>query len=340
MTQKLPIAEQPILANSLSTLLCVDLEWAKAILLPKYAPRRRRPPHPPEAMLRALIYQHLKQIQSWRKLALTIKADEHLMVQLGFQKPPTYSTFSRFTKRIGEEAFRRILHELVQRLRYLIPDLGKIIAVDATLVKGYSKPGRKGMPKTDPDAAWGYSGAKQGKPMYTYGYKVQVISDAPREIPIDVLVEPANKNESRLFLPQIHAMITECGTKPEIVLADAGYDSRRNTMGLIREGIRPIIALNPRGKKGVKRFRRKADYLLPITRHSEEWDRYYAMRSAAERLFSRLKEKLGLTHVKLRTLPRVTVHFALCLIAMVLVAYVSFAIGRPELYLSVEPWRY
>jgi hypothetical protein len=290
-------------------------------------------------MLRALIYQRLKQIPSWRKLALTIKADRSLMTLLGFQRPPSYSCFSIFTKRVGDDAFREIFDELVQRLRYLIPNLGNIVAVDATLVKGYSKPGRKGMPKTDPDAAWGYSGEKQGKPRYTYGYKLQVISDSSREIPVSFLVESANKSENRLFLPHMKSMLAS-GTKPDIVVADAGYDSRRNTMGLIREGIRPIIALNPRGKKGVKRFRRKADYLLPIARHSEEWDRYYAMRSAAERVFSRLKEELCLTHVKLRTLPRVTVHFALCLIAMLLVAYVSFAIGRPELYLSVEPWRY
>ncbi len=338
MAQNLPLP-QPILQNSLSTLLRVDLKWANAMLLQNYSQRRRRPPYPPEAMLKALIYQRLKQIPSWRKLALTIKADSSLMAQLGFQRPPTYSSFSRFTRRVGEDTFTKIFEELVQRLRYLIPDLGNIVAVDATLVKGYSKPGRKGLTKTDPDAAWGYSGEKQGKPLYTYGYKLQVISDSSREIPVSFLVESANKSENRLFLPHMKMMLAT-GTKPDVLVADAGYDSRRNTMGLIREGIRPIIALNPRGKKGVKRFRRKADYLLPITRHSDEWERHYATRSAAERVFSRLKEELGLTQLKLRTIPRVTVHFVLCLIAMLLVAYVSFAIGRSELYLSVEPWRY
>lgn len=326
-------------ANSLSTLLSIDFEWAAVILRTRYSSTRRRPPYPPEAMLKALIYQRLKQIPSWRKLSSSIKADASLMTQLGFQRPPTYSCFSRFTKRVGAESFRRIFDELVRRLRHLIPDLGTVVAVDATLVKGYSKPRRKGMPKTDPDADWGFSGEKQGKPMYTYGYKLQVISDSSREIPISFLVESANRNENRLFLPHLKAMLAS-GTKPDVLVADAGYDSRRNTIGLIREGIRPILALNPRGKKGVKRFRRKADYLLPIARHSDEWDRYYAMRSAAERVFSRLKEELGLTQLKLRTIPRVTIHFALCLIAMLIVALVSFSIGRPELYLSVEPWRY
>jgi hypothetical protein len=337
MVQDSASPQQPILENSLSTLLQADLEWARLILLSKYSHRRRRPPYPPEAMLKALIYQRLKQIQSWRKLALTISADRTLMMQLGFQRPPTYSSFSTFTKRVGDDTFRKIFEELVQRLRYLIPDLGNIVAVDATLVKGYSRPGRKGMPKTDPDAAWGYSGEKQGKPMYTYGYKLQVISDCMREIPVSFHVEPANRSENRLLCPHLNAMLAS-GTEPEVLVADAGYDSRRNTISLIREGIRPIIALNPRGKKGTKRFRR--DYLLPIARHSDEWERYYATRSAAERVFSRLKGELGLTDVKLRTKARVTVHFALCLIAMVLVAYVSFAVGRPELYLSVEPWRY
>jgi hypothetical protein len=288
-------------------------------------------------MLRALIYQRLKQVSSWRKLALTIEADSVLMAQLGLQRPPTYSSFSRFTKRVGNDTFTEIFEELVRRLRYLIPDLGDVVAIDATLVKGYSKPSPKGLPKTDPDADWGYSGEKQGKPMYTYGYKVQVISDCMRDIPVSFHVEPANKSESPLLLPHLNAMLAS-GIKPEVLVADAGYDSRKNTISLIREGIRPIIALNPRGKKGTKRFRR--DYLLPIARHSDEWERYYATRSAAERVFSRLKGELGFTDLKLRSRPRVTVHFALCLTTMLLVAYVSFATGHPESYRSIEPWRY
>jgi hypothetical protein len=293
-------------------------------------------------MLRALIYQHLKQIPSWRKLALTIKADRSLMRQLGFQCPPSYSSFSKFTKRVGEESLREIFLELVSRLRYLIPDLGRVVAVDATLVRAYSKSRRKSMPKTDPNAAWGVSGEKLGKPIYVYGYKLQVISDSQREIPISYLVASANQSENRLLSPHLRGMLAT-GHKPDVLIADAGYDSRRNTMCCIREGIKPIIALNPRGsgkKNGTKNARRRRDYLLPIARHSPEWDEYYSTRSAAERIFSRLKEELGLTHLKLRTSPRVTVHFALCLIAMLVVAYVSFAIGRPELYLSVEPWRY
>jgi hypothetical protein len=328
---------------SLSTLVGINFDFVETILLSKYSKRQRRPAHPPVAMLKALIFQKLKHIPSWRQLSRTIASDEAVMKQLGFNRPPNHSSFTYFTKRIGEETLQMIFLEFVSRLRSIIPDLGEIVGVDATLVRAYSKPPMKrGQPKSDPAAQWGVQGTNFGRPIWVYGYKLQLISDSKHEIPLSYCISSANASENKLLLPHLSRML-ETNPRPDVLVADAGYDSRHNTMACIKAGIKPVIALNPRRgprPRPGKKVRIRRDYVLPISRHSLEWDHYYSMRSSCERINSRLKEGLGLTELKLRTIARVSVHFVLSLVAMVLIAYVSYAVGRPELYLSVEPWRY
>lgn len=322
---------------SLELLLQLDLSWVRPLLQPKYSLNRRRPPHPPLAMMRALLFQHMKLIPSWRKLTLTIKHDPALAERLGFFQSPCHDSFSEFTSRVGPEVLNEIFRRLVDLVKTLIPDLGTVAAIDSTLVRGYSRPRKRGARKTDPDAAWGVSGEKLGKPMYIHGYKLQVICDAEREIPLSFKVAPANQNDSALFPDHLKLLVTQ-GPKPEIIAADAGYDSKRNILLSIKHGIRPVIAFNPRRSRN--RRGRRSDYLLPIARDSSEWTWAYSQRASIERVFSRLKEELGLLHLKLRSISRVSVHFALCLITILAIALVALSSHRPELCVSVEPWRY
>jgi hypothetical protein len=288
-------------------------------------------------MLRALIYQRLKQIPSWRKLASTLKADPDLAMQLGFRKPPCFDAFSEFAIRIGDEIINELFLGLVRLIREQLPDLGtNVVAVDGTLVRGYTRPRSRKQPKTDPDAAWGVTGEKFGKPLYVYGYKLHVLSDPDHELPLTLTVTPANKHEMALFPSQLKQLLSQ-GIHPNVLVADAGYDSKRNMLLCLKHGIKPVIAINPR-RTGRKK--RRADYLLPIQRDSEMWNYYYSKRAAAERIFSRLKLELGLLHLKRRSLPKVRFHFTMCLITMELVALASLSNGRPELCLSIEQWRY
>jgi transposase len=118
----------------------------------------------------------------------------------------------------------------------------------------------------------------------------------------------------------------------------ASYDSKRNILLSIKHHAIPIIALNPRRSKDKRK--RRADYILPVKRNSSEWNRYYDMRPAVERVFSRLKEELELEELKLRRLERVEIHFALCVIAMMAIASTATITGFSQLALCIEPWRY
>jgi hypothetical protein len=288
-------------------------------------------------MFKALIYQRMKQIPSWRKLAKTLQENSDLTAQLGFKKAPCFDSFSEFAIRIGEDLLEEAFLGFVKQIRVYLPDFGQnVVAVDATLVHGYSRPRPRGQRQTDPDAAWGTAGEKYGKPLFVYGTKPQVMSDPDYELPVSFMVAPANKSEMTMFGGHLKQLISE-GTRPRVLVADAGYDSKRNNFLCYKNGIDPVIAINPR-RTG--RGSRRADYYLRIQRDSPLWDFYYSKRSAAERIFSRLKGELGFLDVKRRTLPRVRFHFAMCLIAMLMVALASLSNEHPELVRRVEQWRY
>jgi hypothetical protein len=288
-------------------------------------------------MFKALLFQKMKQISSFRKLAKTLKHESIWLSALGFERAPCHDSFSEFTKRIGPERLRRIFLILQSQLRINCPGLGDRVAIDSTIVRGYTNPNRRKGTLSDPDAKWGVTGQKVNRPMHVFGYKLHVSCDADFGIPLDYQVTPANRSDSRLYYPTLIRTKTS-GNRVSVAIADAGYDSKRNILLTLKHHAIPIIKLNPRRSK--EKRKRRADYLLPVRRDSEEWNRYYNMRSSIERMFSRLKLELGLEHLRLRCLERVEVHFAICLIAMTAIASTAVATGQGQLALCIEPWRY
>jgi hypothetical protein len=325
---------EPSVASLLRNL---DLRSVEPVLWEAYSSRKRRPPYPPAAMLKAMIFQRIRQIGSSRKLASTLEHETAWLPVLGFKKAPCHQTFSEFTKRLGPERVRRLFLIVESRLRRTCPGLGERIALDSTIVRGYSNPNKRKGLVSDPDARWGVTGQKLNRPVHVFGYKLQISCDVDYELPLDYIVVPANRSDSRLY-PEILLRTISSGNHVDVVIADAGYDSKKNILVTMKHHAKPIIKLNPRGSRD--RRRRRADYLLPVRRNSDEWVRYYEKRTSVERVFSRLKEELGLNDVKLRSLERVEVHFGLCLITMLVIASTAAATGFPQLALCIEPWRY
>jgi len=177
----------------------LDLSSVEPVLWEAYSLRRRRPSYPPAAMLRALIFQKIRQIASWRKLASILKYETTWLPILGLQRAPCHDSFAEFTRRVGPERLYRIFRILQSQLRATYGDLGRRIAIDSTIVRGYSNSNRRKGSASDPDADWGVTGQKLNKPVHVFGYKVQISCDADFGIPLDYLVVPANKSDSRLY---------------------------------------------------------------------------------------------------------------------------------------------
>jgi transposase len=307
------------------------------ILLEPYS-GRGRPPYPPFNMFKALLYR--TRITSLRQLCRKLKADKRLFALTGLPRVPPHQTFSVFINRLGDTRFKDINDLLIQELKKIWPDLGRIVSVDGTVVKGWAKNNLRKRSTTDPDARFGFKEKILDKPFFVFGYRATIACDAEREIPLLTIVTPANANECRLY-PTILRQTKDLGIDFRVVTADRLFDSRRNLAITLGYGAIPIIGLNTRGSAYAKRRgRRRGDVILPIQRNTEEWQHYYAMRSASERVFASLKEQLGFTTLKARRLARVASFFLLCVIGKLLSALTAARLGRSDLSRSVLAWSY
>ncbi len=309
------------------------------ILSDIYARKRGRPPFDPVCKLKAVLYR--TRTQSLRQLCRELESNDRLLYRTGLPCALTHQSLSIFINRVGEMRLRRISELVVGELRKYWPDFGRVMSVDGTVVKAYAKRNHGFLSTTDADARLGYrQHTPTGKPDFEFGYRFTIASDAQHEIPITASITPANANESRLY-PLILKQVKSLGIQFEIVIADAQYDSRRNIWTTIGLGAKPIIAMNPRASKSAKQTgTRRSDVLLPISRNSEEWKQYSAMRSASERVNSSLKELVGLQTLKVRRLHRVAAFFWICTIAKQLFALTAVRLQRDELARSVLVWCY
>jgi transposase len=308
----------------------LDFLFVWKTVMPKY--HLRGQPCDPVAIFKALLLKELRQISSNRKLAMFLSKNEFWLRKCGFKDPPHHDTFSKFVDRVGVESFEKIFDHLVSEIGKL-RSIGRIVAVDSTLIKAYSRSYKDAEP-SDPDAKWGYDPNNEG---WVFGYKLHLAVDADLELPLAFTVTPANVYDSVEY-PNLLQTLLSKGIKPDIIIADAGYDSKKSYLITLAEDIIPIIALNTRNLK----YKEKRDWesVLPIQREGKFWEQLYRKRGAVERVFSRLKEELNLKAVKVRGLGNVKIHVILALITMLVVALVAFRSENGRLAKSVNLFRF
>jgi hypothetical protein len=171
-------------------------------------------------------------------------------------KTPTNGTFSIFRKRLGEELFYDILHQLIAQAIALKVILGGGVAVNATHLWAFSNKfgkktcackGKCNCPRkhSDADADWG----RKTKKFSFFGYKVHLIVDAASQLPLDVRVTPAHEDDGSQAEPLVKAAKEKHHQIPiDSVAMDSSYDAYENYRFVIEDiGAAPIIALNPRG---------------------------------------------------------------------------------------------
>jgi len=307
----------------------VDFMFVWKIVMMRYHLRGR--PHDPIAMFKALLLKEMRQLSSRRKLVEFLRRDSFWLRKCGFEQPPSHNSFSDFVDRVGADATEQLFYYLVNEIMKL-KKTGEVVSIDSTPLKGYAH-FWKNRECSDPDAKWGYSPTAE----WVFGYKVHLAVDADSELPLAFIVTPANVYDSVEY-PELLNKLIQMGMQPKIVLADAGYDSKKNYLLTLKYGATPIIALNKRKMK--RRKTRDFERILPIKRNSEHWKALYRKRSSAERVISRLKEELALRDVKVRGLNNVRIHVAFSLIAMLTVALVAFKTGNGHRATSVNSFRF
>jgi IS5 family transposase len=215
-------------------------------------------------MLAALIVLYLKGLGSYRDLADFLAKDQFWARKCGFDdRTPDQSSFSRFLSSLDDrrlDMVNRVLSEELRRAGVI----GDKWAMDSTFLEASAK---------DLEAAWGWDDIN-GK--YVWGYKIHTIVDAESELPIQMLLSPANELDGRHAVPLLNRAVANLGFVPRFVIADKGYDSRK-----IREHI-DFWMDSEAVIKSIQRTR-----VRPV--YDRRFSRLYRKRTGVERFFSKLE---------------------------------------------------
>jgi transposase len=186
--------------------------------------RRGNPGYGRLKALRVLVYSRLKGLENDTRIVEHLKRHTWAARTLGLRSVPDRTTVGRWWRRylsLLEETFKKISGML-----QLIAPTTLLIADSTPLEDLY-----------DLEAGWGYTSEGPFR-----GFKLHAVVNQ-LGLPMKAVVTPGNRYDSPL-LPDLLEDL-----EAEYVLADAGYDSKRNINAVEAMGAVPVIASNPRRGK-------------------------------------------------------------------------------------------
>ncbi len=299
-------------------------------------PRDRRP------IFRAFVAKAMWNIPTTKQLVERLKLDEGFQVFCGFREVPSESSFSRAFAEFASLGFAERLHEaLISRFRGT--GLTIQISRDSTAIEAREpaapkppklkgpdmckrtgqpkkKPGRKkGDPPAEPSRlrkqvtqSWqdaedelpkvcdvGVKHNSKGRTQYWTGYKFHV--DVGEDgMPFSATTTSASLHDTQVAIPLAKKSAERC--QAFYTLMDKAYWSKDIAEFHRSIGIEPIVPdKTTRSKKAI-----------PLDFHRQ--DRFKG-RTVVERFFSRLKDNLGASHLRVRGHAKVHTHLMFGLLA-------------------------
>lgn len=192
---------------------------------------------------------------------------------------------------------------------------GQELIVDSTLLAAWRQ--------ADPDAAWQRYAGK----VALFGYKVHTVLCRQADLPVFILVTPANVHDALVGWLIVWVSVLLYGFQVLIVYADAAYFDRR-FLRVVRDflGAHPAVDYN---------LRRAGKRKLATPFFLRQWRRLVLWpRTAIERHFAWVKRYFGLTALQCFTFQRVCQFVLLTYIAVLAVALAAQRYERPELVRS------
>jgi transposase len=205
-----------------------------------------RPGYDQEVMLRAYLAGYVLGVENTNDLIRRLQENPILAIVCGFDitKPlPHRTTFNRFFGKLIKYQclVDECVSEVTTRLREVIPDFGKVVAIDATAIRSHANANKK--PSSDSEAGFAYKGGKKDAYHWEFGYYLHVVADATSELPIAKQLSLSSQHEKEIALPLLRkARDGFPWFNPETVLADAGYDAYHVYEDIVNElDAEPII---------------------------------------------------------------------------------------------------
>lgn len=258
------------------------------------APRRGRPGHDPRTLWRAFIAAYALGLPSINEMIRRLEDDPAVASACGITAVPSKAAFSRFMAKLVKHAalVERCLTQAADALASALPNMGRLVAVDSTPIKGFSNPRKP----SDPDCTVSYSNTKG----FWHGYCMTALVDANYGVPVSCYVSTARDADTQLIMPALKRAKGQLqGFQPRAVLADAGYSARSVFESVRAFGAVPVIKLNRRRRK-----------ILPPP-PSAAWQRLYNKRVSVEQFFGRGKQFYRLNNLTHRRIEKATIHCSL-----------------------------
>jgi len=256
----------------------VSLDWS---VLPTRDPDRSWPgpkPHSPAAYAKALLVKVLEGKSSIAALRRFLVEHPALVLEAGFrpvldptqpfgfdvQRTLPSERWLRHHQQYGAAAVEALLSASVHALRKQDPNLGQVVAIDATHHYAWVRQNnpnqtlsarfdRHCQPAGDPDCRLGgkhrHSAPKRSKTEAFWGYH-SAIAAAPSvlgDVVLAVTVQPVVGQEITLFSALAAQTETVLGHPPTDLTADAAFDAWRVYDWVAQHGGMAAIPLNPRG---------------------------------------------------------------------------------------------
>lgn len=249
------------------------------------------------SLVKALLMRYFLRLSSDRELIRKMKIFPQIRNACKLKRTPSNSTLSRVRNRIN---LSEVFYHLVKKTKELGLSRGFILSVDSTQFKTYLT--------GDKQAKIGYCAAKEE---FIFGYKAHIVTDAESELPVAVVITPANEHDSTQFFPLVKRIWKNFTYEIRKILADSGYDSSKIRSFLRKIGVEDIIDRNKRKGK---------DYGKPK-------DKDYRKRVSSERLNSRAKDSFSLERFTFSGIKRALQHTYCSLGAMLYSAVGCFLLG-------------
>lgn len=237
--------------------------------LPAAATGRRG--FPKEAMVCAFIVMKCEGFSQITDLADYLDNNRLIAHYCGFnimEPLPSYWTYDRFLKKLGNGALKEIMADLVRQLYELGVLDASFIGLDSTPVMANTRQNnpksfvknkfcKDNHPKSDPDCALGVHSASnqhnERRFEFYWGYKSHVLVDCISGLPLYELTTPANMMDSTVTADILAAANQIIPLRECSFLADKGYDVKSvyNTVKSVYAG-EAFIPLKKRMPKSGK----------------------------------------------------------------------------------------
>ena len=207
-----------------------------AALLKRFYREPYKIKHPPEAMLRLLALQKLKQYKFLTQLDREL--DDAAVKLLGFRYKPSYKTLWHWlNKRIGPQGLETIHTELMKLVNQALAaqkvQMTQVVAGDATPIQAKIQ---------DQEAA--YNGHYKKRCHLPHH-----LICAKTGLTLNWLVAPGNVDEGQFMIPMLAKTLAD-GFKPQFAVFDNGYSHHLNYEIPNLLGIKLLIGFRRRPKPG------------------------------------------------------------------------------------------